>query len=117
MILQTLPVALGPNSARSQTRDPRKAAPTTDNLLPFDERFEVVESFFETLAIHALNHERIGDLAEHAAWQRVVEHRRTAQLLVEQPFPQDLIAPGPGSEDTRTDDPARHEPVIAEHML
>src|SRR5207302_5462960 len=41
--------------------------------MPFDERFEVVESFFETLGIHALNDERISDLAEHAARQRVVE--------------------------------------------
>jgi|HubBroStandDraft_6_1064221.scaffolds.fasta_scaffold181604_3 hypothetical protein len=75
MILQTLPVALGPNSARSQTRDPRKAAPTTDNLLPFDERFEVVESFFETLAIHALNHDRIGDLAPLARIRRLRARR------------------------------------------
>jgi SAM-dependent methyltransferase len=37
--------------------------------------------------------------------------------LVEQPFPQDLVAPGTGGEDTRTQDPARQEPVIAEHML
>jgi hypothetical protein len=43
--------------------------------------------------------------------------RGTARLLVEQPFPQDLVPPRPSGEDTRTQDPARQEPVVAEHML
>ena len=41
----------------------KPAAPARSNLLAFYERFEVVESVFETLAIHALNDERIGELA------------------------------------------------------
>src|SRR5205085_5441267 len=49
-----------------------------NNLLAFYERFEVVDSFFESLAIHALDHERISDPAEHAARQRVVERRGQA---------------------------------------
>jgi len=49
-----------------------------NNLVPFYERFEVVETFSETLAIHALDDERISDLAEHAARQFVVERRGQA---------------------------------------
>src|SRR5436190_12424884 len=52
-----------------------------NDLLPFDERFEVVESFFKTLAIHALDDERVSDLAEHAARQRVVERRGQARSI------------------------------------
>src|SRR5205807_10615780 len=43
------------------------------DLLPFDERLEVVEGFFETLGVHALDNERISDLAEHPARPRVLE--------------------------------------------
>src|SRR6266566_417346 len=42
---------------RSRVRNPPRPSP--NDLLPFDERFEVVESLFETLGIHALNDERI----------------------------------------------------------
>jgi hypothetical protein len=56
----------------------KPAAQTTEHLLPFDERFEVVETFSEALAIQALDDERICDLAEHAARQRVVERRGQA---------------------------------------
>ena len=63
-----------PRGRRSET----PACPPRNNLLPFDERFEVVESFFETLGVHALNDERISDLAEHAARQRIVERRGQA---------------------------------------
>jgi hypothetical protein len=37
--------------------------PPRSNRPAFYERFEVGETFFETLAIHTLNNERIGELA------------------------------------------------------
>src|SRR4051794_27068402 len=72
-----LPCAKARRRERSRVRN-QPRPPPRNNLLPFYERFEVLESFFETLAIHALNDERISDLAEHAARQGVVERRGQA---------------------------------------
>jgi hypothetical protein len=46
---------------RSHVLNPPR--PPWNNLLAFYERFEVVETSLETLGIHALNDERIGELA------------------------------------------------------
>jgi hypothetical protein len=42
---------------------PRGVTNPRNDLLAFDERFEVVETFFETVVIHALSHERISEPA------------------------------------------------------
>jgi hypothetical protein len=44
---------------RAQEEEEEESRPLRNYLLPFDERFEVVESLFETLAVHPLIHERI----------------------------------------------------------
>src|SRR5207244_642655 len=49
-----LPDRSSPARGRAFGNPPR---PSPNDLLSFDERFEIVESFFETLGIHALNDE------------------------------------------------------------
>jgi hypothetical protein len=51
------------NDARGRRFQARPARHGTTHLLAFQERFEVVETLFEALAIHALNDERIGELS------------------------------------------------------
>jgi hypothetical protein len=71
-----LPASRGRQDHSRGRRFENPPRPPRNNLLPFYERFEVVETFFETLAIHALDDERVSDLADYARRQHVVERRR-----------------------------------------
>jgi len=67
-------LGLNPRGGRRQPARGRRPRALT----PFYERFEVVKALFQAFGIHALNYERIGDPAERAARQRVLEGGRQA---------------------------------------
>src|ERR1700729_2321504 len=62
--------------SRSSSRALSHSSGLDKDLLPLDQRSEVMKSFFETLGIHALDEKRVSDLSQHAARQSVVERRR-----------------------------------------